>query len=71
MFILRYHTKKIRTKMLRLFSTKNNTIKNWRSRAWSIDPQKTRLIITTTEQSLRQVSPRIHRKTGNLELISC
>jgi len=35
--------------MLRLWNKTGITVKNWRSRAWSIDPKVTNLIIIKTE----------------------
>ena len=55
--------------MFRLFSLKSKSIKNWRSRAWSIDPQKTKLIITKTKKSVRHVTTVDTQKIGKLELI--
>jgi hypothetical protein len=56
--------------MFRLFETKSKSIKKWRSRAWSIDPQKTRLTIITTKQTIKHVPPWIHNKNVTLNLIS-
>jgi hypothetical protein len=36
---------------LRLFRRKGRAVKKWRSRAWSIDPKKTKLTIIRTEAS--------------------
>jgi hypothetical protein len=35
--------------VLRLRKRKGKAVRNWRSRAWSIDPKKTNLIIIRTE----------------------
>jgi hypothetical protein len=35
--------------MLRLWNRKSNAVRNWRSRAWSIDPKVTSLTILKTE----------------------
>ena len=34
---------------MKLFHRKNKAVKNWRSRAWSIDPKVTNLTIIKTE----------------------
>jgi hypothetical protein len=41
-----------REKMLRLWKRKRNAVKNWRSRAWSIDPRLTNLTIIKTEAKI-------------------
>lgn len=38
--------------MLRLWDRKGKAIKNWRSRAWSIDPKVTNLTIVRTEAKI-------------------
>jgi len=35
--------------MLQIFSNKGKTVKKWRSRAWSIDPKKTKLTLLRME----------------------
>jgi hypothetical protein len=39
-------------RMLRLWKHKGNAIKNWRSRAWSIDPKVTNLTIIKADAQL-------------------
>jgi hypothetical protein len=39
-------------KMLRFWNRKGKAIKNWRSRAWSIDPNKTNLTIIRAKPKL-------------------
>jgi hypothetical protein len=42
-------------KMLRLWNQKGKVVKNWRSRAWSIDPNKTNLTIIRAEPKLETI----------------
>jgi hypothetical protein len=42
---------------MRLFRRKGKAVKNWRSRAWSIDPNKTKLTIVVNEGKLSQHAP--------------
>ncbi|HUU86656.1 MAG TPA: hypothetical protein VMX17_02790 [Candidatus Glassbacteria bacterium] len=56
--------------MFSLFNRKSNAVRNWRSHAWSIDPQKTRLTILTTKPSIRLVPPWMFKKSNELLLIS-
>jgi hypothetical protein len=37
--------------VIRLWKRKGNTVKKWRSRAWSIDPKKTKITIIKVETS--------------------
>ncbi len=49
--------------MLRLWNRKGKAAKKWRSRAWSIDPNKTKLTIVVEKETLsRHVPPWIHKK---------
>jgi len=49
--------------MLRLWNRKGKAVKNWRSKAWSIDPKQTTLtIIVRKEKLLRHVPPWIYEK---------
>ncbi|MEM2081603.1 MAG: hypothetical protein QW744_04965 [Candidatus Bathyarchaeia archaeon] len=43
--------------MLRLWKRKGLAVKNWRSRAWSIDPKKTNLRIVAGKAHLSQHIP--------------
>ena len=53
---------KEKAEMLSLFKKKNRAIKKWRSRAWSIDPKKTRLTILKAKTPRRHVPPWIYKK---------
>jgi hypothetical protein len=40
---------------MKLFNKKSRAVKNWRSRAWSIDPKVTNLTIIKTEAKLENI----------------
>ena len=42
---------------MRLFRRKGKAVKNWRSRAWSIDPNKTNLTIIVNKGKLSRHAP--------------
>ncbi|MCW4053539.1 MAG: hypothetical protein NWE84_01280 [Candidatus Bathyarchaeota archaeon] len=49
--------------MLRFWSKKGKAVKKWRSRAWSIDPNKTNLtIVVKKEKGYQHVPPWIYKK---------
>jgi activator of HSP90 ATPase len=49
--------------VLRLWNRKGKAVKKWRSRAWSIDPNKTNLTIVTRKEKLSQhVPPWVYKK---------
>jgi hypothetical protein len=43
--------------LLKLFNRRGQAVKKWRSRAWSIDPKKTNLVIVVNEANLSQHAP--------------
>ena len=43
--------------MLRFWIKKSKAVKKWRSRAWSIDPNKTNLTIVVKKEKLSQHVP--------------
>ena len=50
-------------KMLKLWNGKGKAVKKWRSRAWSIDLNKTNLTIVVKKEKLSQhVPPWIYKK---------
>jgi hypothetical protein len=48
-FIKKRHTIFEEERNMRLFRRKSRAVKKWRSRAWSIDPKKTKLTIIKAE----------------------
>jgi len=48
-FIKTGHTVHGEKSIIRLFGRKGKAVKNWRSRAWMIDPKKTNIIIVNDE----------------------
>ncbi|MBN1358901.1 hypothetical protein JW988_09065 [Candidatus Bathyarchaeota archaeon] len=49
--------------MLRFWKRKGKAVKKWRSRAWSIDPNKTNLtILVKKEKHCQHVPPWIYKK---------
>jgi hypothetical protein len=48
---------------MRFWGGKDKAVKKWRSRAWSIDPKKTRLTIIVKKETLSQhVPPWMYKK---------
>jgi methyl coenzyme M reductase subunit C-like uncharacterized protein (methanogenesis marker protein 7) len=55
--------------MLRLWNRKNNAVRNWRSKAWSIDPKVTNLtmIKTEVEKKIERLDAVYYNLTFNLD----
>ncbi len=52
-----------KVEVLKLLNRKSKTVKKWRSRAWSIDPNKTNLTIVVRKKKLsQQISPLTYQK---------
>jgi hypothetical protein len=57
--------------MLRLFRRKGKAVKNWRSRAWVIDPKKTNLTIVVKKEKLsKHVPPWVYKKQLSSQITS-
>jgi hypothetical protein len=57
--------------MLRFWRKKGKAVKKWRSRAWSIDPKKTNLIIVVKKEQLSQhVPPWIYKEQLSSQITS-
>ena len=55
--------------MLGVWNRKGKAVKKWRSRAWSIDPNKTNLTIIVGKKMLsRHVPPWIYKKTLSAQI---
>jgi len=60
----------VEDKMLRFWRAKGKGVKKWRSRAWSIDPNKTNLTIIVRKRKLSQHVPSSAYKKWFLSQIS-
>ena len=52
---------------MRIWNNKGTAVKKWRSRAWSIDPKKTKLTITRVQDQL-SLNPEENLEITDLDL---